>query len=292
MAARAETALLAILSIGLGNALAVFAGTFNKGVSLLATLTAILLQLVCNLANDCGDMARGADYINVVKPPSALQAGLVTLSQVKWAMLLLVTLTSGLGLWLLHQATLPMMSYSFFVFLGMTAITAAVGYTLGDRPYGYEGWGDLAVFAFFGVVGVGGTFYLHTQRLSGLWLLPAVSYGSLAVAVLNLNNIRDHDADMQVGKRTLPVQYGLAWAIRYHRLLLISALVSAVIFTMLHYQSPYQWGFVAAVPLLLQNGYAVGHTKAEQLTPQLERAIKAAVIFAVFLGAGLVAAVQ
>lgn len=292
IAARIESTLLSVLSIGLGSALAAFSGTLNKGVCVLATLTAVLLQIICNLANDCGDLVHGADHINTIKPSSALKSGLVSLSEVKQVMLALIVLTIVSGIWLLYQANLSVLEYSYFILLGITAITAAVDYTLGDQPYGYRGWGDIAVFVFFGVVGVGGTFYLHTHQVSSFWLLPAVSYGSLTVAVLNLNNMRDYDTDMQVGKRTLPVRYGLAWAIGYHRCLLISTLASAIAFTLMYYQSPWQWLFMVVTPPLLRSGYTVGNATAEQLNTHLQGMIKTTVVFTILFSAGLIAAIR
>jgi len=79
---RLETISLALASVGLGSALAVLAGDFSWLVGLLAALTASLLQVICNLANDYGDLVHGADPINSMKSPSAIQSGLVTLAQV------------------------------------------------------------------------------------------------------------------------------------------------------------------------------------------------------------------
>ena len=147
------------------------------------------------------------------------------------------------------------------------------------------------MFIFFGIVGVGVTFYLQVLLPWDLtWVLPAVSYGSLNVAILNINNIRDYNADMQVGKRTLPVQYGLAWAIRYHWVLLLSSLVSALVFTTLYYSSWWQWIFVMGVPSLLRRGYVVANTAAPQLHRELALMALSMALFVVLFGAGLVMA--
>jgi 1,4-dihydroxy-2-naphthoate octaprenyltransferase len=94
---------------------------------------------------------------------------------------------------------------------------------VGNRPYGYIGLGDLAVYVFFGLLGVCGTFYLHTQSLNLDLFLPATATGLLAVAVLNVNNMRDIDNDQACGKTTLAVRMGLTRAKNYHALLVLSA---------------------------------------------------------------------
>src|SRR5690606_27635602 len=110
-----------------------------------------------------------------------------------------------------------------FVLLGAAAIGAAITYTAGKMPYGYAGLGDIAVLIFFGWVGVIGSYFLQTIRFSLVLLLPAMACGLLAVAVLNVNNIRDMESDRLAGKNSMPVRLGLPRARLYHWFLLISA---------------------------------------------------------------------
>jgi 1,4-dihydroxy-2-naphthoate octaprenyltransferase len=249
---------------------------------------AALLQIVCNLANDYGDFVHGADPINKVKPPSAIQTGLVTLTQVRGTLPWLMGVAAGCGVLLLYAAKLAYMGTLCFAFLGICATVAAITYTWGDKPYGYRGWGDVAVFIFFGLVGVGGTFYLHTQQFSSIWLLPAISFGSLTVGVLNVNNIRDLSADAQAGKNTIPVRFGRKAALYYHWCL-ITVSVAAVLFFLLHYVHTF-WPCtcLCMVPLLLKHGMMVSRQGPAQLTEQLQGLVCIMLVFVVLLSVGLV----
>lgn len=274
LATRLETSTLAITSVAIGSALAAFVGEFNGHVVLLASLTAALLQLVCNLANDYGDWVRGADPLNDIKLPSAIQTGLVTLGQVRRALWVLTILTLGSGLCLLYVSNLSMAELGGFMLLGVLALVAAITYTMGHRPYGYRGWGDVAVFVFFGLVGVGGTFYLHTHQLSPLWLLPAISHGSLVVGVLNINNLRDIIPDAQAGKKTLAVQWGRKATVRYHWFLLSISLGAALVFWGMYAQALWPYGVLLVNAYLLgRHGLAVSRATPEKLNQQLQNLV-------------------
>ena len=163
---RLETIPLALSGVVLGSSLAAFSGRFSWLVGILAALTASLLQVICNLANDYGDLAHGADPINKVKLPSAIQTGLVTLAQVKQILPWLVGVAVGCGILLLCVAKLSWMGIAAFVMLGILSIIAAITYTLGKRPYGYYGFGDVAVFVFFSLVAV---LYRMISKAPGLF---------------------------------------------------------------------------------------------------------------------------
>jgi 1,4-dihydroxy-2-naphthoate octaprenyltransferase len=92
--------------------------------------------------------------------------------------------------------------------VGAAAVAAAWFYTGGRRPYGYMGLGEVFVFVFFGLVATAGTTY--TQLLGVPWQswLAACSVGSIACALLMVNNIRDIPTDAASGKRTLAVRLG------------------------------------------------------------------------------------
>ena len=288
IATRLATTTLALTSVGLGSALAAFRGAFDGRVGVWAALTAALLQSLCNLANDYGDLVHGADPINDVKPPSALQTGLVTLAQVRRALQWLVGATIGCGILLLYAARLSLAGIGVFMLLGALAVIAAITYTMGSKPYGYQGWGDVAVFTFFGLVGVGGTFYLHTQQLSSSWLLPAISHGSLVVGVLNVNNLRDRAFDVQVGKQTIPVRIGKSAAVAYHWSLLWVSLATTVAFLWLYTNTFWPRLCLTVFPLLIKNGSAVSSKQAAHLNRQLQNLVLLIVLWTALLAVGLV----
>lgn len=193
----------------MGSFLAAAQGQFNGPVVLFCALTTIFLQVLSNLANDYGDSQHGVDSQHREGPSRAVQAGAITAAQMKKGMYLTSLLSLLSGILLLYLA-FPDRLYGFLLFLGLglLCIWAAVAYTVGGNPYGYAGFGDVAVFVFFGLVGVLGTYFLQTQRFAPFLLWPAASLGFFATAVLNINNIRDLRSDELAGKRSVPVRLG------------------------------------------------------------------------------------
>lgn len=224
-ACRPKTLPLAWMSILVGSVLALSAGTLSWPVLALSFCTAGLLQVLSNLANDYGDGLRGVDDSNRLGPVRALQSGMLTPAQLKLSLFIVAVLAIISGLWLIQAAALDAADVLIFSLLGVLSIIAALTYTLGRKPYGYAGLGDASVWLFFGCLGVLGSCYLHGAALHASLLLPASACGLLAVAVLNVNNMRDIDNDRSHGKHTLAVRLGLSRAQLYHQALLLAALL-------------------------------------------------------------------
>lgn len=251
-ACRPRTLPLACICILVGSSLALATGAFSWPVLLLSLLTAILLQVLSNLANDYGDGLRGVDNSQRLGPVRALQSGALSATQLRLSLFATATLALLCGAALLAVARLDATGLLAFMLLGLLAVVAAITYTLGNKPYGYAGLGDLSVWLFFGCTGVLGCYYLHGAQLQAALLLPASACGLLAVAVLNVNNMRDIDNDQSFGKRTLAVRLGLPAAKLYHQLLLTVALLLFVLYLLLH-STNRQWPLLlfvlAAVPV-------------------------------------------
>ncbi len=232
---RLHTLPLALSTIIMGSALAYDSGSYNGMVSLWAGLTTIFLQILSNLANDYGDAASGVDNAERLGPKRGLQSGAITKDQMKKAISLFIVLSLLSGILLIMAGTKGLrISYGLILFtIGLGAIAAAMKYTMGRNPYGYSGYGDIFVFLFFGLVGVMGTYFLHTHSLTTIIILPAIAMGCLSAGVLNLNNLRDRDNDAASGKHTLVVKLGLKNAKRYHAILLITAMVAMITFSIL-----------------------------------------------------------
>ena len=128
--------------------------------------------------------------------------GAASARHVKIAAYLALSSAAVFGLILSLQTTL------WFIAIGALAIAAAWGYTGWKNPYGYFGFGELAVFVFFGLVATMGTYFAQTGTLTFDSLLVAIPMGSLSCALLAINNLRDRAADELVGKRTLAVRLG------------------------------------------------------------------------------------
>ncbi len=287
-AARLRTLPLALASILLGSFLAAFYGAFSWLVLLLASLTTIFLQVLSNLANDYGDSIHGADSAEREGPERSVQAGQITPKAMRNAMILFAILSFVSGVTLLFLALeFRLQELIFFLVLGILAIVAAITYTSGKRPYGYAGLGDISVFLFFGLVGVLGTFYLHTNEIAPVLVLPAISCGLFATAVLNLNNIRDIKSDKAAGKLSIPVRIGRRAAVKYHWALLAGGILASAVFVLLDYRSPWQWLFLLSVPLLIRNGKAVKRKEtAMALDPYLKQMALATLAYVLTFGAG------
>ncbi len=284
---RLRTLPLSLSCIGMGGFLAAAAGKFNGLIFALCCLTTIFLQILSNLANDYGDSIHGADHSERKGPQRAVQSGVITSAQMKTAVIVFALLCLVSGLSLLFVSFGPdWNSLLFFLVLGLLCIAAAIAYTVGNKPYGYLGLGDLSVLIFFGLVGVMGSVYLFTQQIEWTNALPALSCGLFSIAVLNVNNIRDIDSDRAAGKFSVPVRIGRQNAIKYHWFLLISGLGAGVAYTILNYHSPFQFLFLIATPLLIANGRAVSTKTSEALDPYLKQMAVSTLLFVVLFGIG------
>ncbi|GAB3490977.1 1,4-dihydroxy-2-naphthoate polyprenyltransferase [Spirosoma knui] len=290
-AARPRTLPLALASIILGSFLAWADLQFDWRIALLAALTTIFLQILSNFANDYGDAVSGKDTELRVGPRRAVATGDIT----KEAMLRGIIVTSILslisGVWLLvvsfQKADASI--FWFFFILGLLSIAAAIGYTNGKRPYGYAGFGDIAVLMFFGWVGVLGTYFLHTLSFSPILLLPATSVGLFATGVLNINNIRDIETDTMTGKRSIPARLGLSLAIRYHWGLLLAGMFCALVYSFLTSANWFSCLYILAFPLFVINGRAVAtHKRPVELNARLGQLALTTLLFVVLFGIGQV----
>jgi 1,4-dihydroxy-2-naphthoate octaprenyltransferase len=288
---RLRTLPLALSSILMGSFLASAADAFRWDVFALSIITTVFLQVLSNLANDYGDSIHGADSIHRTGPKRAVQSGAIAISEMKLAVIVFVLLSLVSGILLLFVAFgIDWRAISFFLGLGLLSIFAAVAYTVGKKPYGYAGLGDLSVFIFFGLVGVMGSYYLFTKEVSWFQILPALSCGFFSIAVLNINNIRDIESDFKAGKFSVPVRIGRKNAIVYHWVLLILGCIAATLFTVLNYTSPLQFLFVLSIPLFIRNGVSVTQKPSDALDPYLRQMAISTLLFVLLFGIGLVLA--
>lgn len=295
---RLRTLPLAVSSIIVGSALAsdwgwisCHASYCRTAVLVLALVTAILLQILSNLANDLGDHQHGTDNQDRVGPQRAVQSGAITPLQMKRAMLICGALAFVSGCALITVALGLTVKTLLFLLLGLAAIGAAVKYTFGKNPYGYSGLGDISVFLFFGIVGVFGTFYLHTHMIEPAVLVPAIAFGLLSTGVLNVNNMRDIHNDAASGKRTLVVRMGSANARIYHTVLVVGAELCLIGFTAFAHAGWSTWLFLLSAPgfiIHLKKVWTAPEPRA--LDPQLKVLAMGTFLTALLFSLGLILA--
>ena len=219
LGARPRTLPAAIAPVVVATALA--GADWNWLRAALALKVGVWLQVGVNYANDYSDGVKGSDD-NRIGPTRLVATGLATAAQVKRAAFISFGIASIAGLWL------SLLSSPWLIVVGIAAIAAAWGYTGGKNPYGYSGLGEVSVFIFFGLTATVGTYFAQTGQITALSVLCAVPMGSLACAILAVNNIRDRAQDELVGKRTLAVRVGDSKARKGFVALLAIAHISAL----------------------------------------------------------------
>jgi 1,4-dihydroxy-2-naphthoate octaprenyltransferase len=205
LAARPATLPAAVVPVLVGTGAALHGlHEIHERIFVPTLLTALLIQIGTNFANDVSDFRRGADTAERLGPLRVTQGGLVTPRQVLQATYITFGLALLIGLYLVTVARggWPILA------IGVVCLLAGLLYTAGPWPFGYHALGDLVCFVCFGVLAVVGTAYLQTHTVSPLVLWASIPVGSLVTAILIVNNLRDIDTDRRVGKMTLAVRLG------------------------------------------------------------------------------------
>ena len=215
---RLRTLPLSLAGVVCGGLLAQGAHGDNGWAFALVLLTACALQVLSNLSNEMGDHLSGVDGDGREGPNYSMTDGGLTDKQMWGAINGMVVACCVFGLLMVLLSGCPW----WVLLLGAAAIWAATHYTLGKKPYGYIGLGDLFVFIFFGLVSVLGSYFVIAHTLPfKIWLwAPAVGVGLLSVAVLNVNNIRDMQSDEGI-RKTIPLRIGERGARIYQTALVV-----------------------------------------------------------------------
>ena len=257
--ARPRTLWTAIAPVAVGTASAHAVGAAALLPASLALGVALCMQIGVNYANDYSDGVRGTDA-DRIGPHRLVASGKATPSAVKLAAFTFFGVAALLGLYL------TLLSGQWWLLIvGAIAIVAAWTYTGSSRPYGYGGWGEVSVFAFFGPIAVAGTMLTQAEQVTWWALLASVGVGNYAVALLMINNIRDLDTDALAGKRTLAVRQG-----HFRARQLFAATVMSPVLIALAVALAHPWVLLATVVALPSLLVAIGmrvSTPGATLTP-------------------------
>ena len=200
---RMKTLSASISPVFVGSAIALKDNFFNLNIFLLTLLAAIFIQIGTNFANDVYDFINGADNEDRLGPIRTVQANLISIQNMKRLTIVSFTMSIICGLPLVIIGGFPIL------IIGLLSIISGYAYTAGPYPLGYNGWGDVFVFIFFGPIAVSGTFYLQLGYISIESIISGIILGCLSVTLLCVNNIRDVDTDRNAGKRTIAVRFGV-----------------------------------------------------------------------------------
>lgn len=290
-AARIRTLPLSVSGIIVGCFYAMSQSMFNWKIVLFALTTTLGLQILSNFANDYGDGIKGTDNVDRVGPKRAIQSGTISPAQMKMAMIITSVLTMISSIMLIYYAFKDdYLIFSLtFLFLGFLAIASAIRYTVGNTAYGYRGYGDMFVFAFFGLVSTLGIYFMFAKEIDWRLILPAAAIGFLSVGVLNLNNMRDESSDRKVGKNTIVVKIGGANAKKYHYFLIVSAMVLVLVFAVIKDFHFDQYIFLVAYFPLARHLITVYKNKDPRaLDPELKKLAISTFLLAVLLSLCLI----
>jgi 1,4-dihydroxy-2-naphthoate octaprenyltransferase len=296
-ACRLRTLPLSLSGIILGSFVAKSKGFWDTKIFIFALLTTVLFQVLSNLANDLGDSQKGADNDGRIGPERAVQSGLISMKEMRSAVILLSVLSFVSAGTLIYFSSLNK-SISFWLFYAVLAVfcvLAAITYTVGKRAYGYHGLGDFFVFIFFGFVSVVGVYHLYLSEFSFSTfqfenLLPASTIGFLSMAVLNLNNMRDRTNDANVGKRTLVVKLGGERAKFYHAFLILGGIACFTIYVF-QFQSENKWMTLSLLPLIFLIAHlrkAMSIVQERNFDPELKKVALSAFALSVLFALAIV----
>ncbi len=290
MGARPRTLPAAVAPVLVGTAAAVGAGGSGSGLAGIiwwrfaaALVVALSVQVATNFANDYSDGVRGTDDPGErMGPPRLVGDGLATPASVRRAALVCfaMTLVAGTPLVLFVDWRLAL--------VGLAAVASGWLYTGGPRPYGYAGLGEVFVFVFFGLVATVGSAYVQTHEAPGVAWVAGVAMGSLATALLVVNNLRDIPSDRRSAKMTLAVRLGDRAARVLYVVLVVTAVALLPAMVLSGASPVVALGFVAVVAARRAVLRVLGGARGAGLVGVLADTAAAQLVYAVAVTIGLV----
>jgi 1,4-dihydroxy-2-naphthoate polyprenyltransferase len=281
LAIRPKTLPAAFMPVAVGSALAYQYGYFTAIPALVTLLCAFLLQIGSNLANDLFDHLSGADTKERKGPLRLVAAGLIPPRQMKMALGIVFGCTFLLGLYLVKIGGVPIL------IIGILCIIASIAYTGGPYPLGYNGWGDVMAFVFFGLIGTMGTYYVLALSLTTEALIVSIPVGALITNILIVNNYRDFDTDRKAGKRTTVVLFGRKFARIQYIFLLFCAYTAPIIIWLLYEWSAWILLPFVSFPLAIRLVAMMNTLEGRELNIALEQSAKHVALFGILFSIGL-----
>ncbi|MFE3700821.1 1,4-dihydroxy-2-naphthoate polyprenyltransferase [Nocardia tengchongensis] len=276
--ARPRTLPNAIAPVRAGTGAAASIDGFVWWKAVLCLLLSVALIIGVNYANDYSDGIRGTDDERV-GPLRLVGSKLASPAAVRNAAIACLTVGAAVGLVLVFTTAW------WLILVGAACLAGAWFYTGGRNPYGYSGFGEIAVFVFFGLVAVLGTEFVQAGRVDWAGLVCAVSVGAFSSAVLVTNNLRDIPTDTESGKLTLAVRLGDARTRTLHQVLI---LIPFLALALLAWRSPWTLAALVALPLAVKANEPVRTGKnGPGLIPALAGTGQAMLVWSIVVAAAL-----
>ena len=254
VALRPRTLWIATIPVIVGCCLAwSIARAFDAGIAAIALVAAVMMQVVTNLQNDVGYTERGAERGDRTGLPRATAQGWLTATAVKRAIVASIAVAWLVALPLMLRGGWPI------VLTSTSSTLAAWAYMGGPRPIAYSPFGELTVFIFFGLVAVGGTYYVQAGHLDAAAWMAGSAIGLLAAAVLLVNNYRDRTHDKGAGRHTLAIVLSIDGALRLYAALLAAPFALAVLLAW-RYESAWLALPLLAAPKAIRLARDLGHS--------------------------------
>ncbi len=281
MASRPKTLTAALAPVAVGTAIAHAQGMLSWTAAAAALLGAIAIQLGTNFANDAYDFQRGADTEERLGPTRAVQAGLLSASQIKRGTLVAFAMATLFGLYLVYAAG------PWVIAIGVLSVISGLAYTAGPYPLAYLGLGDVFVMIFFGLVAVAGTTFVQTGAFSSTALLSGVGVGALSTAILVVNNKRDRVQDLAAQKMTLAARFGARFAnAEYVAMIVLGYGVPALLFFLGMAQAKVFLPMIS-LPLALRATWRACKLDGADLNPVLGETARLLLLYGLLLAGGL-----
>jgi 1,4-dihydroxy-2-naphthoate octaprenyltransferase len=221
LAARPKTLSAAVVPVLVGAALV--RAPLHWPLLACTLIGAVLIQIATNYINDALDFRKGADTSERLGPTRVTQAGMLSANAVMTGAYLCFAGAAICGVPLIVHAGWPLLA------IGVASIVAAYAYTGGPYPLAYHGLGEIFVIVFFGIVAVGGTYFVQTLGWTTDVLIAGAGVGCMATVLLVINNLRDVESDRVSNKRTTVVRFGETFARVEITICALAPFVAAVI---------------------------------------------------------------
>lgn len=275
---RPKTFWIAAAPVCVGTALAgAFVGSWNIWTFLLTLFGAVSIQAMSNMVNDYAYNVRKAENGTRVGLPRATTEGWISMAAAKKMIGFSIVLCSLFGIILVIIGGLPI------ALIAMLSLLCGYCYMGGPKPIAYTPFGELLVLVFYGLFAVSGTFWLQTHLFMWITLIPGMSLGLLGAAVLFVNNYRDLEHDISVGRHTLVAACGKKLAITFYGFMIF---LPFVFVGWLAPINPHYWPFLFVLITLPKASFlfqSLKRSTADNVTLVMFKTIQLELIFGFLL---------